>query len=53
VYQHQYNYLLVIGKEEESEQTVNVRVRDQKKERGKISVEALIEELRENVRQYK
>jgi len=49
----QYNYILVIGKEEEESNTVNVRIRDQKGERGAIGINQLIEEMKELVRQYK
>jgi threonyl-tRNA synthetase len=49
----QFNYILVVGKEEANEQVVNVRIRDEKKERGKISVDDLIGELKELVKLFK
>jgi threonyl-tRNA synthetase len=49
----QYNYILVIGAEEEASGTVNVRLRDQKGERGSVAIPALIEELKDLVKNYK
>jgi len=48
----QYSYILVIGKKEQDQEKVNIRERDILKKRF-ISVEELIEELNENIRQYK
>jgi len=49
----QFNYILVVGAEEQSSGTVNVRLRDQKGERGSVSIPDLIEELRDHVRNYR
>jgi threonyl-tRNA synthetase len=49
----QYNFILVIGDEEEKEGTVNVRIRDEKQERGKISLEDLIVEFKGLIKEYK
>jgi len=49
----QYNYILVVGAEEEKSGTVNVRLRDQKGERGSVTIPALIEELKDLVKNYK
>nr|BAN16553.1 ADB6244 [Acytostelium subglobosum] len=48
----QYNYILVVGEEETTNKTVNVRTRDNAV-RGSISVQALIDELKQVSKEFK
>ena len=43
----QYNFILVVGEKEETEKTVNVRIRDQKKPKGVMSIGDFIKSLKE------
>lgn len=43
----QYNYILVVGEKEETDKTVNVRIRDQKKPKGTMGVTDFIKMLKE------
>jgi len=51
----QYNYILVVGKEEESKGTVNVRFRDAptSKDQLEMSIDALLQEFAQNKAAYK
>jgi len=49
----QYNYILCVGKQEESKGEINVRVRDEEKERGSCPLEEFIREIKEAISQYK
>lgn len=43
----QYNYILVVGEKEETDNTVNVRIRDQKKPKGVMTIGDFIRSLKE------
>jgi len=49
----QFNFILVVGKEEEASGTVNVRIRDSNDKRGEVPINSFIEELRTLIREYK
>ena len=42
----QYNFILIIGEKEAASNSVNVRVRDEEKERGSIKINEFLEELK-------
>jgi threonyl-tRNA synthetase len=48
----QFNYILVVGKDEAEKGTVNVRIRDEKQERGELTISALLDELKEKVKKF-
>eukprot|EP01133_Synstelium_polycarpum_P018008 gene18008-21490_t len=48
----QYNYILVIGQEEQDNKTINVRTRDNVV-RGSITIEALLAEFQVNCKEFK
>jgi threonyl-tRNA synthetase len=43
----QYNYILVVGEKEESDKSVNVRIRDQKKPKGTMGIAEFIKMLKD------
>jgi len=49
----QYNYILVVGKEEVESNTVNVRVRDSKDGLGKMDIPAVLEMFHKLEKEYK
>jgi len=49
----QYNYILVVGKEEAESNTVNVRVRDSKDGLGKMEIPAVLELFHKLEKEYK
>jgi len=49
----QYNYILVVGKEEADSNSVNVRVRDSKEGLGKMEISAVIELFHKLEKEYK
>jgi len=49
----QYNYILVVGKEEADSNSVNVRVRDSKDGLGKMEIPAVIELFHKLEKEYK